>query len=293
MSDFSRQPLISVGMPVRNNAGTVELAVRSLLAQTYGEFELFLIDDGSTDETLDILYGIDDSRVRVFFDGGSLGLPTRLNQAIAASSGELFARMDGDDIAFPNRFARQVEMLQSDATIDLLGAWVVVFQDDFAAIGMRRPGAGHSAITARPASGFGMVHPTFMGRMTFFRRWHYRASAISMEDQDLLLRAHRESRFANVPEPLLGYREPRLRLGKILRARRHMAVGFSQEHLRQGKPALAARAAAAQVVRATWDTAAIGLRVNYGMLRHRAQPISDTERRRWDDVLAGLDITRP
>ena len=292
MSDLSRQPLISVGMPVRNNAGTLDLAVRSLLTQTYGDFELLLIDDGSTDGTLDVMRGFDDPRVRVLSDGQNRGLPARLNQAIAASSGELFARMDGDDVAYPHRFARQVELLRAEPTIDLLGAWVVVFQDDFEAIGTRRPGADHAGVTARPASGFGMVHPTFMGRMAFFRRWAYRTDAISMEDQDLLLRAHRESRFANVPEPLLGYRESRLRLGKILRARRHMAAGFGREHLRQGQPAVAAKAVAGQVARAAWDTAAIGLRLNYGMLRHRAQPITDAEREGWDDVLAGLEVIR-
>lgn len=292
MSDLSRQPLISVGMPVRNNAGTLGLAVRSLLAQTHGDFELLLIDDGSTDGTLEVMRSFDDPRVRVFSDGRGLGLPARLNQAIAESSGELFARMDGDDIAYPNRFARQVERLQAESAIDLLGAWVVVFQDDYEAIGARRPGADHAAITARPTSGFGMVHPTFMGRTAFFRRWAYRTSAISMEDQDLLLRAHRDSRYANVPEPLLGYRESRLRLGKILRARRHMAAGFGQEHLRQGQPVRAAQAVAGQAARAAWDTAAIGLRLDYGMLRHRAQPVTDAERDGWDEVLAGLDVVR-
>ena len=293
MPPLPDQPLISVGMPVRNQAATLDLAVRSVLDQSYGEFELLLIDDGSTDGTLEVMRGFDDPRVRVISDGQGVGLPRRLNQAIALGSGDLFARMDGDDVSYPDRFARQVAALRTDPDLDLVGAHVVVFQDDYRAIGTRRPAADHAGITARPTTGFGIVHPTFMGRMAFFRRWQYRPDAISMEDQDLLLRAFRDSRYANVPEILLGYRESRLRLGKILPARRHMAIGFGREHLRQGQPGWAARAIAGQAARGAYDLAAIGLRLDYALLRHRALPILDTERRGWRETLDGLGVEAP
>ena len=293
MTSLSSQPLISVGMPVRNNVRTLDLAVRSILAQSYGEIELLLIDDGSTDGTLDVMRGFDDPRVRVISDGESLGLPTRLNQAIAFASGEVFARMDGDDVSYPGRFARQIDALRDDARLDLIGTGVLVFRDDLRAIGVRRSPAEHAQITARPAAGFAMAHPTFMGRTAFFRRWLYRANAVSMEDQDLLLRSHRDSRFANVPEILFGYRESRLDLRKILRARRSMALRFGQEHLRQGEPALAARSVAGQAARAAWDTAAIGLKLEYRLLRHRAQPIGEAEGAAWRAVLDGLGMQVP
>ncbi len=290
MTQLSDRPLISVGMPVRNVAQTLGLAVRSILAQTYGEIELLLIDDGSTDETLAVMRGFDDPRVHVISDGESLGLPARLNQAIAFASGELFARMDGDDVSYPERFAKQLAVLRREPEIDLVGTGLVVFRDDGLAIGTRRPAADHRAITARPASGFAMAHPTFMGRIAFFRRWQYRTDAVSMEDQDLLLRAHRESRFANVPEILFGYREAQLRLPKILKARRYMAMRYGQEHLRQGQPRLAARAVAEQVAKSVYDAAAIGLKLDYRLLRHRAQPITDAERAEWRAVLERLDL---
>lgn len=288
MSQLSPRPLISVGMPVRNNVTTLDRAVRSILGQSYGEIELLLIDDGSTDGTLDLMRRFGDPRVRVISDGESLGLPTRLNQAIDFASGELFARMDGDDISYPERFERQLAVLRASPGLDLCGTSLIVFRDDDTAIGVRRSPVEHARITARPASGFPMAHPTFMGRIDFFRRWHYRPGAVSMEDQDLLLRSFRNSRFANVPEILFGYRESQLRLPKILKARRYMALRYGQELLRQGQPALAARAVAEQGAKAVYDSVAIGLKLNYRMLKHRAGGISDQEQADWRDVLAGL-----
>lgn len=287
------RPLVSVGMSVRDNAATVELAVRSILRQSMGDFELILVDDGSTDGTLEILRSFDDARVRVVDGGTAQGLPARLNQTIDLARGELFARMDGDDIAFPDRFARQLDRLRAEPELDLIGAGMVVFRDDYGLIGARRPAPDHAGITASPTDGFGLAHPTFMGRTTFFRRWRYRPQAVAMEDQDLLLRAHRESRYGNVPEALLGYRESRLSLRKNLRARRSMAIRYGREHLDRGDRAGAARAVAMQAAKGAYDAVAIGLRLDYRLLRHRAQPVTAAEQAAWDATLASLGIDGP
>jgi len=290
VSQLSPRPLISVGMPVRDNAATLDLAVRSILAQTYDEIELLLIDDGSTDGTLDLMRRYEDPRVRVISDGESLGLPTRLNQAVAFASGELFARMDGDDVSYPERFERQVAALRKQPDLDLCGASLVVYRAGHEAIGVRRSPTDHDRITARPATGFPMAHPTFMGRIGFFRRWPYRRAAVSMEDQDLLLRSYRDSRFGNVPEILFGYRETELKLSKILKARRYMALRFGQELIRQGQPRQAVRAVAEQGAKAIYDSLAIGLHLDYRLLSHRAGSISGSEQAAWSAVLAGLGV---
>src|SRR5579871_2414525 len=97
-------PLVSVGMPVRNNERTLARAIASILGQTHPQLELILIDDGSSDGTLRVAQSFSDSRIRLFSDGQSLGLSTRLNQAIDVSGGRYFARMDGDDVSYPERF---------------------------------------------------------------------------------------------------------------------------------------------------------------------------------------------
>jgi glycosyltransferase involved in cell wall biosynthesis len=293
ISDLPAHPLISVALPARNNARTIELAIRSILAQDYDHFELLLLDDGSTDDTLAVMRSFNDPRIRVFSDGAGRRLPARLNQAIGEARGELFARMDGDDVAYPDRFRRQVERLLAADAPDVVGAGVAVVRDDLSLVGVRRPAPDHATITASPATGFGLAHPTWMGRTAWFRRWRYRESAIGMEDQDLLLRAYRDSRYANVPELLLAYREPRLDLRKIGRTRRHMAMGYAAEHRRQGNPALALQAVAGQAVRMAVDTVAIGTGLGYRLLSHRAQPATPDEARQWETVAAGLGVTVP
>src|SRR5512135_470595 len=191
------QPLVSIGMPVRNNEATLALAIRSILEQTYTNWELLLIDDGSSDGTLRVMRGFTDERIRIFSDGLSLGLPDRLNQAIDASRGEYFAKMDGDDVSYPRRLERQVDYLRHHPEVDLVGAWAMVFGRDGTALGKRAGAEDHEAICARPWSGFPLGQPTFFGRIGFFRRYRYRPSAVRCEDQDLLLRAFCDSRFAN------------------------------------------------------------------------------------------------
>ena len=97
------QPLVSIGMPVFNCEKTLIPAVNSILNQTYSNWELFLLDDGSKDKTLEIANSFKDSRIKVIVDGLNKKLPSRLNQAIEMSQGKYFARMDGDDISYPER----------------------------------------------------------------------------------------------------------------------------------------------------------------------------------------------
>jgi glycosyltransferase involved in cell wall biosynthesis len=308
-------PLISIAMPVRNNSATLDLAVRSMQWQTYENWELILIDDGSTDDTAQRARrcAAADSRIRVLVDGHGRGLPERLNQAIGLSRGPFFARMDGDDVAYPERLERQLEYLQAHPTVDLVGASAIVFADDGRALGKRACGETHEEICARPSAGFALVHPTFFGRIEFFRKYQYRASAVRCEDQDLLLRSYtrprsmlasgmlksqdqdllvrsfKAARFANVPEVLIGYRESRLDWKKNLTSRKYVAISFFQNHWKDGHRALALRALFGQVFKSLVDLLAIGTGLDYQILRHRARPISADERGRWTEVWTTLN----
>ena len=282
MSEYS--PLVSIGMPVRNCQETLQLAIRSLLAQTYLHWELILIDDGSSDETLRIAQSFADPRIKIHSDGEWRGLPARLNQAIALSQGKYFARMDGDDVAYPERFERQVSYLKQHPGVDLVGARVMVFGLDGIPLGKRTVPETHAAICARPIAGFPIVHSTYVGRLEWFQHYGYRQIAVRCEDNDLLLRAYRFSRFANVPEILLGYREERIDLKKILTGRWFSAQALAREFRRQQRPGLAVRAVVEQILKAVLDCVAVGSGLNYRLLRHRAQPITDTERCEWEHV---------
>ncbi len=312
------EPLVSIGMPVRNNERTLGLALRSILNQTYRDWELLLLDDGSTDDSSRIAQRFADSDPRISFiaDGRSLGLPERLNQAIAASRGAYFARMDGDDISYPRRLERQIEYLRQHPDVDLVGAGAVVFRGNGTLLGKRPPQEFHEEICARAYTRISIMHPTFLGRIGFFQKFGYRSSAHRCEDQDLLLRGHTDydsaknhwtgmmksqdqdlllrgcvhARYANVPEILLGYREDQLSLKKILEARYYIAQSFLHVFMQRRKSFTGIQAVIVQALKAMVDIVAITSGLNYRLLRHRARPITESERREWERVWSELTI---
>ncbi len=196
-------------MPYRDAAGTIDAALRSMLAQTHRDLEVLAIDDGSVDDSrrrVEAIASADD-RVRALGDGRRLGLPRRLNQGIDAASGTLIARMDADDAAHPDRLARQAAALAADDALDLVGSAVVVLSGD-EPTALRRFPAHHESIMRRASRGVPIAHPTFLGRTAWFRRHRYDERFERAQDQELLLRAAPTSRYANLERPLLGYREP-------------------------------------------------------------------------------------
>ncbi len=214
-------PEVSVLLPVRDGARTLALAMVSVLEQSFRDFELLVLDDGSADASPDIALGFGDPRVRLLRDGAKRGLAARLNQGIDAAAGRYIARMDADDVCFPERFARQVARLNCDSSLDLVACRALDFDDSGSITGLRPYRLSHEALCARPWNGFYLVHPSWMGHADWFRKYRYRIpEVVRAEDQDLLLRAYLDSRFAVLDEILLGYRTGRIALGKILSQRR-------------------------------------------------------------------------
>ena len=213
-------PLVTVAMSVHNAASTLESALRSILWQTFSDWELIIVDDGSTDETGLILSRFNDARIHVVHGaGGQQGLATRLNQCIELARGKYIARMDADDVAYPERIERQVRYLEAHSDIDLLGHGAVLFKEDGQALGVYPTASEHEDICRRPWWGFPLAHPTWMGKRSWFARHRYRDKLTKGQDQDLLLRSYRASRFAALPDILLGYRMEGISAGKSGRGR--------------------------------------------------------------------------
>ena len=120
-------PLISVAMPVYNGERYLAKAIDSILAQTFADFELIIIDDGSTDNSLQVLheYQKRDARIRLVARENR-NLATTLNDLIDLARGKWIARMDQDDIALPHRFERQLQWLEETGA-DICGSWVKFF----------------------------------------------------------------------------------------------------------------------------------------------------------------------
>lgn len=206
-------------MSFRNGRETLSRALSSVLWQTYDNWELILINDGSKDGAEQLVRNFQDERIHFYDDGASRGLPARLNQGINQACGQYIARMDADDIAFPERFARQVEYLQTHPEVDLLASAVLLIDGEDNAIGIMPVGQSHQEISCRPWHGFAMPHPTWMGRVDWFRSHPYDERAQKGQDQALLYRSHSTSRFAGLPDALLGYRYECLSVRKTLLGR--------------------------------------------------------------------------
>jgi glycosyltransferase involved in cell wall biosynthesis len=125
------RPLVSVLLPVRDGARTLEAAARSVLRQTWSALELWIIDDGSKDGSAAVAQALEreDGRVRVASSGGR-GLVAALELGRARCSGELVARMDADDESLPERLERSVAALQADPSLWAVGTQVEIFRDD-------------------------------------------------------------------------------------------------------------------------------------------------------------------
>jgi glycosyltransferase involved in cell wall biosynthesis len=217
-------PLVSVLLPVRNGARTLPAALASLRGQTFTDFEVLVLDDGSSDGSGALAGAFGDPRIRLLADGAQRGLAARLNEGVRAARGSLVARMDADDLCFPERLARQVRFLQQHPETDLVGCRAVVFRDaDAGLIGLLQPPASHEALTRRPWNRIPLPHPSWMGRRAWFERHPYRdPEVMRAEDQELLLRAMPTSRYACLPDVLLGYRQGPFNLRRTLRARRSL-----------------------------------------------------------------------
>jgi glycosyltransferase involved in cell wall biosynthesis len=217
---LSARPLVTVAMSAYNASGTIDLALRSILTQTYPNWELILVDDGSTDRTAEIVSHVKDSRIRFIQEpSGNMGLAARLNQCVRLARGQYIARMDADDVAYPQRLEHQVQFLEAHRDIDLLGTGAVIFKDKGEIIGRYPTACSHESICRRPWWGFPLAHPTWMGKRTWFLSHSYSEKDIRCEDQTLLLRSFSHSRFAALEEVLLGYRVGKISAGKLGRGR--------------------------------------------------------------------------
>lgn len=201
------KPLITVAMPVFNAGVFLKPALNSIINQTYTNWELIIIDDGSSDGCLDNLPELDDSRIKVYRDGKNKGIAPRLNEIIDLAKGEFIARMDSDDISHPQRFELQLGKLQCQPELDLVSARAVTINKQNIITGELPFRETHDEICAKPWLGFYMPHPTWMGRLVWFKKYRYKVpQSYYSEDCELLLRSYESSKFACLPEILFEYR---------------------------------------------------------------------------------------
>ena len=201
--------LVSVIMPIYNASRYLEDAIRSIQDQSFGNWELLCLDDGSQDNSASIARSIaaHDDRVRCFqFE--NRGIVPTLNDGIRLSNGALIARMDSDDVSEPNRFQCQIDFLSTNPHIAMVGSACTVINTESNPVARRSYPSTPEAIKTRLIKGNCLCHPSMMMRRDALAEFDgpYRAPFLFAEDYDLWLRVSEHHKMANLEVPLLRYR---------------------------------------------------------------------------------------
>jgi GT2 family glycosyltransferase len=205
----TRQPRVSGVLPVYNGEPFLASAVESILAQSFRDFELITIDDGSDDASGEILdrLAAGDKRLRIVHQTNA-GIVAALNRGLALARGELIARMDADDVAHPERFARQVAFLDAHPETAVVGCAVTLIDRDGTRIRDVEYPLASEAVAAFLECGSPLAHPAaMMRRAAVLAVGGYREAYRHAEDYDLWLRMAERYRIANLPDRLLLYRQ--------------------------------------------------------------------------------------
>lgn len=202
-------PKISVVMSVYNNMPYLPQAMESILGQSFGDFEFIVIDDGSTDESWEIIsgYAARDARIRAMHQK-NMGIVAAVNGGMKLAVTDLIARMDADDIAHADRFAKQLAYLDAHPEIGALGTWIEVIDEHGVPTrqGPDRP-TEPAALVEYLRQGTPIMNPTAMIRRAVVERiGGYRSAYRYTEDYDFWLRSAEVTKIANLPERLLQYR---------------------------------------------------------------------------------------
>jgi GT2 family glycosyltransferase len=227
------QPTISVLMPSYNSAKYLAEAMDSILNQTFGDFEFIIINDGSTDDSESLLraYEKKDHRIRLI-SRGNTGIVRALNEGLELAQGQYIARMDSDDIALPERFAKQVKYMEEHPECVVVGAWGLMIDPEGCPVRLHRHPITHEAIDSAHMNGdFGAVpHSCALIRRDVLQRINgYRKAAEPAEDVDLFLRLAEEGKLANLPECLFKYRLHPTSTGYAKRKKQIQAAFFALE----------------------------------------------------------------
>jgi glycosyltransferase involved in cell wall biosynthesis len=198
-------------MPVFNAERYIRKATESILNQTFGDFEFIIINDGSTDDSLQILeeYARKDARIRLV-SRPNTGYTKALNEALSLARGPFVARMDADDVSMPDRFQKQIDYLRDHPECVMVGSRILMIDPFDSPLYEPKHRLTHEEIDAELLAGVGwaIVHPAaMMVREQLVALKGYRTEVEPSEDIDLFLRMGERGKLANLPDVLLHYRQ--------------------------------------------------------------------------------------
>lgn len=276
--------IVTIGIPFYNSQNFLGLAVKSVLEQSYTNFELILLDDGSTDNSLKIAKSFNDNRVKVISDGINKGLIYRLNQLINISQGKYFVRMDSDDIMFPYRIEKQVKLIETYPNLDLVYTDAISINNSNAILGYRQS----KQIYKRKGvlKGQTPIHPSVCAKLSFYKENKYDEKYAQMEDFELWYRTIENHNYFHLNEPCIFYREESTSISqkhkRMIKAKINFASNYNFNHLEATKIVLKTRI--------KWYIYSILERFNLQniLLSKRYKVMSAEEIKYYDEILSNI-----
>jgi glycosyltransferase involved in cell wall biosynthesis len=215
-------PRISVILTAYNREAMVGAAIDSILAQTFQDFEIIVVDDGSTDRTVEIVNAVNDRRVRLIAHPHNLGTPTARNSGLEAATGDYIAWLDSDDLSRPRRLEVQAAYLDAHPSIAMIGSCAGSIRENGRRgwVPRSRPST-HEQLAAMLLFRSALLQSTIMGRAEILKQYPYRLEFPVCQDLDMFIRLTREHRVANLKEVLV---DRRFHEGQVVRRRAALIV---------------------------------------------------------------------
>lgn len=198
---------VSVVMSYFNDENFVAAAINSVLSQTFSDFELIIVDDGSTDSSFKIAKQFDDKRIKILRNGENRGIVYSLNRGIKYSKGEYIARMDSDDISKKDRLKKQLDFFKRNNLVAICGTWAVLINEKGDFIKKTELPVTNEEIKRNLIKFNPFIHSTMMFRRSLIENGgFYRKDFEGAEDYELVVRISQKYKLANIPEYLHFHR---------------------------------------------------------------------------------------
>lgn len=202
------RPRVTVFIPVYNRARYIGQAIESVLAQSFCDFEILIIDDGSRDASRDVVARYRDSRIRLEVNPRNLGIPATRNRGLELARGDYLALLDSDDLAHPRRLERQVAFLDAHPQCAEVGTWCgFIDERGMRLSNIKRHATAPAEVWAEMLFRCPISNRSVMGHTDMLRRYPYDPTFPICEDVDVHCRIAREQSIANLPEVLVWGRE--------------------------------------------------------------------------------------
>lgn len=197
---------VSVLMPVYNAERFLAESIGSILSQTFSDWELIIINDGSTDKSAEICKSYSDKRIKYFENEKNIKLIATLNKGIKYCNGTYIARMDADDVCLPHRFEKQVKFLDTHPDYIMVGTNASIIDQKGHICGKIMNLTSNRFLQINLLFSTSFVHPSMMIRAEILKQNEYSTDYIHSEDQELWMRLSRLGKIANINSKLIKYR---------------------------------------------------------------------------------------